>query len=76
LLNQLGDLLNEYTINITNTANIVNTTDINNNDDDDDNNKNVEEYYILNLLIEKVEEDKPINKFRPVYLFIYIFTRK
>ena len=67
----MSDLLDEYATNITNTANIVNTTDIDNDDDDDD----IEECYILDLLIEEVKEDKLTNKFRPIYLFIYIFTR-
>ena len=66
LLNQLGDLLDEYS---TNTTNI---TDINS---DDDNNKDVEERRILNLLIKEVKEDKLINKFGSIYLFIYIFTK-
>ena len=69
MLNQLGDLLDEHTTNITNAANIANTTDINNDDDDD----NIEERYILNLLIKKAEEDELTDKFRPAYLFIYIF---
>ena len=70
MLNQLGNLLDEYATNITNTANIVNTTDINNDDDDD-----VEERRILDLLIKEIEEDKLTNKFRPACLFIYIFIK-
>ena len=70
MLNQLGDLLNKYTTNITNTANIVNTANINNDDDDD-----AKERRILNLLIKEVKKDELTNKFRPTYLFIYIFTK-
>ena len=64
-------MLDKYATNITNTANIVNTTDIDNNN----NNNNVEEHCILDLLIKEAKEDKLTDKFRPVYLFIYIFTR-
>ena len=68
LLNQLGNLPDEYTTNITNAVNIVNTTNIDNNDDND----NIEERHILDLLIKEAEEDKFTNKFRPAYLFIFL----
>ena len=65
MLDQLGDLLDEYGTNTTNTI------DINSNNDDS---KDVEEYCILDLLTEEVEEDKLADNFGPAYLFIYILT--
>ena len=35
----------------------------------------MEERHILDLLIKEAEKDELTNKFRPIYLFIYIFTR-
>ena len=60
------------TTDVANNTNIANTTDINNNDN---NNENVKKCRILNLLIKEVKKDKLANKFRPIYLFIYLFTR-
>ena len=84
MLNQLSDLLDKYntnTTNITNNTNIANTTDIANNtnianttniNNNDNNNKDVKKCRILDLLIKEVEKNELINKFRPIYLFIYL----
>ena len=96
MLNQLGDLLDKYSINTTNITNNTNTTNITNNtniantinianntdianttniNNNDNNDKNVKEYHILNLLIKEVKKDELINKFKPIYLFIYFLTK-
>ena len=62
----MGDLLDKYGTNTTN------TTDINSDDDDD---KDTEKYCILDLLTKEVEEDKLADDFRPICLFIYILIR-
>ena len=87
MLNQVSNLLNKYSINTTNitnninTTNIINTTDVANNtnianttdiNNNDNNDKDIKECHILDLLIKKVEEDELANKFRPIYLFIYL----
>ena len=59
------------TTDVANNTDVANTTDINNNDNND---KDIKECYILNLLIKEIEEDELTNKFRPIYLFIYLLT--
>ena len=81
---------NTNTINITNNTNIANTTDVANNTDianntnvanttninnNDNNDEDTKKYYILDLLIKEVKEDKLTNKFKSIYLFIYLLTK-
>ena len=58
--------------NVANNTDVANTTNINNNNNND---KDIKKCRILNLLIKKIEEDELADKFRPIYLFIYLLTR-
>ena len=58
--------------NVANNTDVANTTNINNNNNNDE---DIKEYHILDLLIKEVEKDELTNKFRPIYLFIYLLTK-